>query len=782
MSKISKLFISILIPIFVVACGGDSGGAGSDDSTSDNASSAGSTDEQGATASGATTDASSADASNADAGSSETTGGDTTVNPAPGAGGNTGEFGLTQRASLASSNLPIEGEQLGDYELVNAYPNLQFLEALLVDDVPGQNRLVVVEQQGRVKVFDDNPAVTEAKEILDISARVAFTGEQGLLGFAFDPKFTENRYVYIYYTEKDTNKSIITRLTWNTTTDLLDFAQEKVVLTVDQPYQSHNGGMIAFGPDNYLYIALGDGGDGGDPHNNGQDRSTLLANILRIDVHPSNPALGYDIPPSNPFIGEENVRPEIYAYGFRNPWRFSFDRETGDLWLGDVGQEGFEEVNVVKAGGNYGWRVYEGNQINKPELNTLPESAFTFPVYQYPNQQGKSVIGGYVYRGGVNSLRGRYIFSDFYNGVVTALSWDGTSVTGAEDIGTIDGPTSFGETSDGELLVVSRYGGLFKFVESSSSVVFPPKLSQTGLFTDVASLTPASGFIEYTPSHPFWSDGTHKRRWIGVPDGQKIEFTGDDWSFPQGSVSIKHFEIELVENAPSSRRRLETRVMYHTQQGWQGFTYRWNSAQTDADLLTDRQTEQVSVALNDGSTRVQQYEYPSRSDCLACHTQASSFLLGLETRQINTSFNYGAVTDNQLRSLNNIDMFNYDIGSAEQYQALPALSDETAGLESRARAYLDVNCSTCHQPGGTAPTSIDLRYEVSNAGLNAIDVGPQSGSFDLQDARIIAPGSKERSVLWHRMRLLDGGRMPPVSTHVIDELGVKVIGDWIDAM
>jgi len=710
------------------------------------------------------------------------TDGNSAENPAESPPQITGEFGLTRRASLADLNLPIEGEQLGDYELVNAYPNLRFLEALLVDDVPGENRMVVVEQAGRIKVFDDNPAVTEDKEILNITSTVVFTGEQGLLGMAFDPRFTENRYVYIYYTEKDTNRSIITRLTWDATTDVLDLSQEKRILEVDQPFHSHNGGMIAFGPDNLLYIALGDGGDGGDPLNNGQDRSTLLASVLRIDVHPQDSSQGYAIPPSNPFVGEANVRGEIYAYGFRNPWRFSFDRETGDMWLGDVGQEGFEEINLVTAGGNYGWRVYEGSGINKPELNNLPESAFTFPVHEYPNQQGKAVIGGYVYRGAVSSLQGRYIFSDFTNGIVTALNWDGSQVTGVEGIATIDGPTSFGESRDGELLVVSRYGGIFKFVESSSSAAFPPKLSQTGLFSDLASLAVASGIVEYAPSHPFWSDGSVKRRWIGVPDDAKIEFTDNDWSFPVGTVSIKHFEMALVENSASSQRRLETRVIYHTQQGWQGFTYRWNSAQTDADLLRDGQTEQLSIALNDGSVRVQQYYYPSRSDCLICHTQASTFLLGLETGQINSNFNYSATTDNQLRSLNNVGLFNYDIGNAEQYKVLPPLTDNSATVESRARAYLDVNCSTCHQPGGTAPTSMDFRFEVDNAGLNAIDTPPQSGSFNITDARIIAPGSKERSIIWHRMGLLEGGRMPPLSTHVVDEAGLQLIGDWIDSM
>jgi len=692
------------------------------------------------------------------------------------------DFGLSERAALSDVNLPIDGVRLGNYRLENVYPNLRFLEALLVDDVPGQNRMVVVEQAGRVKVFDDDPAVLEATEILNITDKVVFTGEQGLLGLAFDPDFVNNRFVYLYYTIESPQVSIISRMPWDDASDTLDESREEIILQVDQPYHSHNAGMIAFGSDNYLYIALGDGGDGGDPHGHGQNRATLLGSILRIDPSQGANGLAYSIPPSNPFVGEAGVREEIWAYGFRNPWRFSFDRQTGDMWLGDVGQEMLEEVNVVKAGGNYGWRVFEGTRVNETKGNTLPDSAFTPPVHEYTHDKGLSVIGGYVYRGEVASLRGRYLYSDFTSGVVTALTYDGTSVTAVDEIGSVEGPTSFGETRDGEVLVVSRYEGLFKFVEDSSTVEFPANLSQTGLFSDLASLTPSSGIIEYTPSHPFWSDGTQKRRWIGVPDGSTIEFTNDDWTFPIGSLSIKHFEMELTENSPATARRLETRVMYHTLQGWQGVTYRWNAAETDASLISERQSETLSVNLADGSTRQQQYDYPSSADCLACHTRASTFLLGLETAQLNTAFDYGVLTDNQLRAMNHVGLFSYDIGDASQYNQLPPLTDNTATVEQRARAYLDVNCSVCHQPGGTAPTSLDFRVSTGIDGLNAVNTVPQAGTFDLTDAKIIAPGSKERSVLWHRMNSLGSERMPPLSSHVVDEAAVKVIGDWIDAM
>lgn len=775
MPNLSYYPLMVALSLSVVSCGGGDKGAvvvGANTTTAGNGSDANNATDTG---SGGNVDT-------------------TTVSPGSTSSGNipngtAGDtVGLSARASLANLMLPIDGVQSGNYKMVEAYPNLQFQEALLVDDVPGENRLVVVERLGKIKVFDDNPAATAATEILDYTTSIVTeSGEQGLLGLAFDPGFTENRFVYIYHTQKappgsdDDSVAILTRLRWDSATDKLDPASAKIVLEVGQPFKAHNGGMLAFGPDNFLYVGLGDGGDGGDPRNNAQDRSTLLGSILRIDVNTAD-GVGYVVPPSNPFVGVANVRTEIYAYGFRNPWRFSFDRLTGDLWVGDVGQALHEEINKVKAGGNYGWRVFEGSSEREQSLNTLPNSAFTPPIHEYTHDLGKAVIGGYVYRGALSSLQGRYIYSDYTSNSVTALSVNGETVTSIDPVGEIVQPTSFGETRDGELLIVSSWGGLYKIAESTTSIDIPAKLSETGLFSDLASLTPVSGFIEYAPSHPFWSDGTIKRRWIGVPDNATIEFTADDWTFPIGSVSIKHFEFERVQNSPDSRRRLETRVMHNTNQGWQGYTYRWNAEQTEANLLSGRETEQLTVSLNDGSTRVQQYDYPSRADCNACHNDASTHLLGLETAQLNADFAYPTTTANQLHTLNKIGLFNSDIGATDQYKVLPPLNDESATVEQRARAYLDVNCSTCHQPRGSAPTNLNFRVDVANDAMNAVDVVPQAGNLDITDARIIARGSKERSTLWQRMRRLDSERMPSLSTHVVDETAVKLIGDWIDAL
>lgn len=698
-------------------------------------------------------------------------------------------FGLTQRASLAVVNLPGAGVALGNFSLVSAFPSLSFNAALYVTGVPNENRLVVVEQGGRILAFDNDSATTLTRVVLDISALVLFSGEQGLLGLAFDPDFSSNGFVYLHYSlAADANgprRSVISRMTWNQGTDLIEPATEKLILEIEQPFTNHNGGMLAFGPDDYLYIAMGDGGSGGDPLNSGQDMTTLLGKMLRIDVSPLNPSDPYDIPPDNPFVGDASVLDEIYASGLRNPFRFSFDRQTGDLWLGDVGQGALEEIDIITAGANYGWRVFEGTQPFDNSQNTLPNSAFTPPVFEYGRSDGVAVIGGYVYRGNqLTTLFGRYLYTDFGSGTVWALAWDGNQVTSNDVIASASSPTSFGETNDGEVLIVSRSAGLFSLAETGGGGgQLPALLSQTGLFSDLNNLTPASGFIEYTPNQAFWSDGVSKRRWVGIPDSQVVDFSADDWTFPVGTVTVKHFEVELTEGDPNSTKRLETRVFINTSdQGWQGFTYRWNAAGTDADLLTGQAQETLTITLSGGGSQTQLYEYPSRTDCLLCHTAAAGFTLGLKTPQLNGDFNYAGVVDNQLRSWNNIDLFDIDIGDADQYPALPALDDTSVAVATRARAYLDVNCSNCHQPGGPTPTNLDLRFSTADNNMNAIGAAPLVGDLGIANAEIIAAGDAARSVLWQRMQRLDDARMPPLSSHVVDSQGVDVVGQWINSL
>jgi len=711
-----------------------------------------------------------------------------TAAPDGGATGDTTDLrhGLSQRPPLSDFALSIEGTSTTGYSAVPVYPNLERIDQMVrAAPVPGEDRMLVVERPGRIKVFEDDPAVETTTTILDITSRVASSSsEQGLLGFAFDPAFESNRHVYIYYTHASDGRSIVTRLTWDAATDRLNEASDRQILEVAQPFEGHNGGMLEFGPDDgYLYVSIGDGGDGGDPLRHGQNRASLLGTVLRLDVHPSDPNLPYAIPSDNPFVGDSDARGEIYAYGLRNPHKFSFDRQTGELWLGDVGQNELEEIDLIVSGGNYGWPVFEGTRRSDDPNRLLSSPSPIPPVYEYGHDEGLAVIGGYVYRGDRDpSLFGRYLFADFAFGTVWALTREADGSVRRDKLTDVDKPTAFAETADGEVLVISYEGGLQRLEPVTTGPGLPPKLSETGLFTDLSTLTPISGLIGYTPSHPFWSDGVAKRRWLGVPDDAKIDFTADDWMFPIGTVSVKHFEIATIEDDPTSIRRLETRVLLHTKTGWEGYSYHWNAEQTDATLANGQRLETLSVALAGGGTREQLYEYPSRGACMVCHTPGAEFLLGPKTAQLNTGFAYPAGRANQIDTLNNIGLFDRDVGDATAYETFPPLDDDSSSLDARARAYLDVNCSSCHMPGGSAPTTMDFRASLPREAMNAVDVEPSAGDLGIANARIIASGDREASVLWHRIGSLDESRMPPISTHVVDRAAVELIGDWIDQL
>ncbi|TXS95265.1 hypothetical protein FV139_05040 [Parahaliea maris] len=694
-------------------------------------------------------------------------------------------FGLTERTPLADFNLPTTASGEGDFQLTRRFAALTFPSALFITAVPGEGRLLVVRQSGELEAFVDDDQTTESRTVLDLSDRLLFAGEQGLLGMAFDPDFVSNRLLYLHYSMDNPRRSVIARFRWDAATDLIALDSERILLEVAQPYANHNGGMLAFGPDDRLYIALGDGGSGGDPQNNAQNGGNLLGTILRLNVHPADPALPYAIPLDNPFRDNAAIRNEIWAYGLRNPFRFSFDRVTGLMWIGDVGQGAQEEINIARGGENFGWRVLEGTLPYDDSANTLPPSAFTAPVFEYGRDQGVAVIGGYVYRGNaIPGLSGRYIYTDFGSGNVWAITLNGQQVTGNQLIAQADSPTSLGEDSNGELYIVNRQGELFGFTQSGGENP-PDQLSETGLFSSLDTLSPASGLIEYTVNLPFWSDNTVKRRWIAVPENAAIGFapTGN-WDFPIGTIAVKHFEILAREGDTSSTTRLETRVMVLLEQGWQAFTYRWNSAGTDATLLSGRQSEKLQVQTASGEITDQVYTYPSRTDCFRCHTAVAGRVLGIRTAQINTEFDYnaGEVTDNQLRSWNNIGLFTEDIGPTSNYPAYAAVGDDTASLEDRARAYLDVNCAQCHQSGGTTPAEIDLRFTTPLANTGLIDTTPLLGTLGIENGRLIAPGEPGRSILIARVGRRDAVAMPPLGSHLVDEAGVTLLRRWVESL
>lgn len=347
-----------------------------------------------------------------------------------------------------------------------AFPDLTFeqpLDPAWPDD--GTNRLFVVEQPGRIWVIENDSATNVRTLFLDITSRVDNAGwEEGLLGLAFHPDYAANGYFYVNYTAAGPDRTVISRFSVSASNpDSADTASEFEILSFRQPYSNHNGGCLKFGPDGHLYIGVGDGGSAGDPQDNGQDRRTLLGSILRIDIDNPSGGKAYGIPRDNPYAGNtEGFAEEIYAWGLRNPWRFSFDPPTGQLWAADVGQNQIEEVDLIVAGGNYGWNIMEGSRCYNAQV--CDTAGLILPIAEYSHNEGKSITGGFVYRGNlVGSLAGIYIYADFLSGRIWGLSYESgnTTVTRLLDSGL--SISSFGTDQDNELYALAFDGKLYRF-------------------------------------------------------------------------------------------------------------------------------------------------------------------------------------------------------------------------------------------------------------------------------------------------------------------------------
>jgi glucose/arabinose dehydrogenase len=376
-------------------------------------------------------------------------------------------IGVVALAGLSACN--SEPTPTGNIQVERVFPDLSFQEMTnLVQPDDTSGLIFVTEQRGVIYAFSANNS-QQADIFLDITDRVNREGnEEGLLGLAFDPDYQGNGYLYVYYSADNPRRSVLSRFSLDQeNTDVADPESEVIIMEIEQPYSNHNAGQLAFGPDGYLYIGLGDGGGSGDPLGNAQNLSTVLGSILRIDVSGLSGPGDYEIPADNPFVDTEGARAEIWAYGLRNPWRFSFDLETGRLWAGDVGQNLWEEIDIITKGANYGWNIMEGSHCYSPSTG-CNQSGLTLPIVEYDHSQGCSVTGGYVYRADdIASLQGYYIYGDYCSGNIWALAYNGSAVT--ENKLLVDSGlsiTSFGEDLAGNLYILSRQGGIYTLVEA----------------------------------------------------------------------------------------------------------------------------------------------------------------------------------------------------------------------------------------------------------------------------------------------------------------------------
>ena len=695
-------------------------------------------------------------------------------------------FGLSARPDNQTCVAPPRTTSVTTQEAFPNLPNISQPTKMLMEPVPDP-RWFVLRKSGQLVVFDPDNA-TSVTTYLDLSGVVRTSSEGGLLGMAFHPDFPATPEIYLSYTRNHSGpsmRSVISRFILDDVTAPGAGTIEQVIIEVDQEFDNHNGGDIAFGPDGYLYIGFGDGGSGGDPNERAQDTRHLLGSFLRIEPRDSSAwqaSNSYLIPQDNPFSVNPkcgpglngNDCPEIYAWGMRNPWRWSFDSVSGQLWAGDVGQGSWEEVDIIERGKNYGWDCREGaHDFETAGCNGIYED----PVAEYGRSSGNSITGGFVYRGSAIGGRvGHYFYADYGSGRIWALRPDGLNGYISEEVeDTSRGPTSFGVDQAGELYFTDiNSGRLIKLVPGSGGgqSAVADLLSDSGCVDPSDITQPYSGLVPYDLNALFWSDGADKSRFIGIPNGASIAVDGqDDWQFPIGTVIVKNFSL--------NGSLIETRhLMRHPDGVWAGYTYEWDVAETEATRVTGGKT--VSIAGQD-------WIFPSEAQCDQCHSSAAGFALGPETAQLNKDFTYPSTgrTDNQLETLDHIMMFASPlVGTPATLPALVDPMDTNADLNDRARAYLHTNCANCHRPGGGTPVDIDLRYSTALQNTNACDVDPQLGDIGLVDPRIIAPGDASLSVLVERVNRRDSMSigMPPVGSTVVDSAGVTLLTDWVNAL
>ena len=639
--------------------------------------------------------------------------------------------------------------------------------------VPGvMTRWFVLTQAGVLTEYSNGNLFSKTGTFLDLTGKVTTTylgqpAEFGALGVAFHPDFQTNKQVFIYYTAKEAGDKYVTRLSKFISNDggnTLDPLTEEVLLSLELAGGAHVGGNIAFGPDGFLYLGTGDGGS----YFNAQSLDSLKGKILRLDVDTGSP---YAIPADNPWALGGGA-PEIYALGFRNPWRWSFDKATGELWLGDVGQSLWEEIDRVEKGGNYGWPIKEGNHCRVSEPCDTPE--IIDPVVEYSHEGGSAaVIGGFVYRGtSMPNLQGVFLYIDQISGRLWGIFYDKNGTAKPEIIMEAGvGYVSMAEGNDGEVYLL-HYASIDRLVPQGSAPpdTFPKKLSETGCVDINDPSSPAEGLIPYDINIPLWSDGALKERWMSLPDSSTIHIDADgDWQFPVGSVLVKNFRL--------ADKLIETRLfIYHYDGEWGGYSYEWNDEQTDAVLLTAGKSKTINN---------QVWKFPSRSQCMQCHTLAAGRTLGPETIQMNSEFLYPStgIYANQLTTLSSIGLFDMPLPDlAVNLPRLPITTDDTKSLESRVRGYLHTNCSMCHQPGGPGLGPEDFRYEIPTSDMGALNTLPTQGDFGIEGALLINPGFPEKSILLHRMKSTGIGRMPPLGRELIDTQNILLMDQWIKSI
>jgi glucose/arabinose dehydrogenase len=759
-------------------------------------------------------------------------------------------FSNTMRISNPALAMPPAAPETF-WQTADAFPNVTFNQPICLASIAGDtHRLFVCERMAKIQLIADVIAFQPTKQLfLDLQQVVAGRNpvetieggsfnEYGVLGLAFHPSYATNGYFYVAYTVRIAGGSFYQRISrFKVSTNnpnLADPTSELILLQQLDEGPNHNGGDLHFGPDGYLYYAAGDEEAQYDVRQNSQkiDRD-FFSGIFRIDVDKrvgnrapnvhsaiprDNGQARFSVPADNPFIhtslggtwdGKINgvsvpdlskVRTEFWAFGFRHPWRFSFDSANGALWVGEVGQDTYEEIDLVQKGGNYGW-VYREGAHNTNFTNPAPPpkpAGFTSldPVYEYVHTavsggdsqfKGDSVLGGLVYRGSrFPELSGAYIFADSVSGHI----WRRNSTSGAVDRltgvpGAYGGIVSMGADPSNQDILFADYinGRILRLTKGDVAATFPTTLTETGLFADLTDLSPNPGLLPYDPNLSFWSDYAVKRRWFGIPNpNARMTWARDqNWTFPTGMFWVKHFDLEMTRGDPATKRRIETRVLVKTATGAYGVSYRWNDAQTEATLAPDQGVDFDINVIENGVSRPQRWQIPSRASCLTCHTSQAGHALSFTTRQLNRSSVINGFVGNELNLLTSGGYFS---NAPDSPNILPrhVRSNETAyPVETRVRSYLAVHCAYCHQQGGTGNGIWDGRAHLNLAQTLLINGSVENNGGNPAN-KLIVPGDTSHSVVYNRVAAANGfGRMPPLATTELDQTDIALLSSWITA-
>jgi putative heme-binding domain-containing protein len=687
------------------------------------------------------------------------------------------------RPAWTTSKLTGTPNPPAPYAIRPAYPHLSFKNPTSVEELLG-GRMLVTEIGGNIYTFVKD-SQTQQKELL-------LTIDGGKIWHATAYLQTGPEWqLFVCYSKDDT--SYVSRFQVNDSTKA-DPKSEEVILT--WPAGGHNGGCLRFGTDGMLYISTGDGSGPNPPDGRtaAQDVSNLFGCVLRIDIRRKDEGKNYLVPEDNPFVDLAGARPEIWAYGLRNPWKFGVDRETGNIFAADNGWESWEMVHRIVRGGNCGWPIMEGRAVLRSEVKQGP-TPIRPPVKDHSHSEANSVIGGPIYRGTtLPALNGTFIYGDYITGTIWGLKSDGEdSYVHTTLVDTDQRITAFAEGSAGELFVLDYdyTGQIYELIPSGlqdKSADFPRRLSETGLFTSLKTMTPAPGITPYDVVVERWVDGATAKRWVAIPDSGSITL-GDGTtpaSYPEGTVFVNHLTMPEADSTKDPLP-LETQILHYENGSWHPYSYLWDEDKTDATLVdsagTDREFGFASPGDAVAEVTGRTWHANAENECRMCHNAGSGFVLGFVPNQLHRALSSSKADDqNQLDWLAGHRVVASAVPLPEDSPAkLVDPHDESQNLNDRARSYLHGNCSSCHHPGGNAIVSFYLRRELPFDDLKT-NKGTGIGTFGLENAKLIVPGDPYRSVLLYRMSKLGYARMPYIGSRVVDSQGVALIDQWIRSL